>query len=288
MSKKTSQEIRNAGGYAADIAQHPAYLTSMPRLDFSDPTSHEQFEKGRSRAIKLGAVAVADTHPTHSLEHYQFKAFSQIEDFYDGQLGIDHFRNRYANQEGEIDWSKVPAEDSRAFSDDKAKVRELNNTLGEIIDSAGDRMSFSDLLTFIVNAGVQINHDKINPATLQHMTRESLIGTRNEIAYEQALIAANIPYRRGTTKEDAIGWDFIIYNKGYDLKTSKTGVEKARDKKRRQGKNPYLVVGDYFDFEDFNGKLTLPLDTIDSKVHVIREDIYNAHRWSTSSRTASY
>lgn len=243
----------------------------MPRLDL-DESQSERFQQQRLNAIKLGSIAVASEltqeRGDYDLDANLFNLTSQISDFYHGQTAVDEFRDQYSH----MPWHQIPKHAKEQFKHDKQAVTGFNHAVKEVINAGGNKLDFNDLLVFVTHMGQQINRDA-DQKQFHAMARESLIGMRNEVAFEQILIAADLDYEVGDEDDDAKGADFIINGIPVDVKASQFGVERSRQQARDHGYSNRGVVWSHVDFEDFNGKLTLPFDTVDAKVPAVVQDL---------------
>lgn len=116
------------------------------------------------------------------------------------------------------------------FREAKAMIRRFNDALQDIIDTGANHLSFDDLLNFMTTM-YRKSHGS-SPEAFKNEARSTLIGMRNELAVEQALIASGIEYEQGTDEDDAKGGDIIVNGVRIDIKSSHELAEEAKQQAR--------------------------------------------------------
>jgi hypothetical protein len=96
---------------------------------------------------------------------------------------------------------------------------------------------------------------------------------RDEMAFEQVLIAAGIPYSRGDKKDDGTGGDFIIDDIPIDLKSSENSAREAQKKALRERRDPRRIIWSHISFDDFDGRLTLPYEATEAIFARLKPDL---------------
>jgi hypothetical protein len=120
-----------------------------------------------------------------------------------------------------------------------------------------------------------------NQQQFYDLARRHLVGMRDEVAFEQILMATDIDYRLPTTEEDRSGADFIIYGVGVDVKSSEYTADRARKQAMRRGKDADHIIWSQIKPEDYNGKLTLPLKRVDELALQVKYIVLDAVAHST-------
>lgn len=267
-------EILNPHRFTNQIAKNEQYLRNMPRQSL-DTMASAEFKQQRGVAIQMGSLAISDRlrseHGEYNLDANLYRLVAHIEPFLHAQRSADDFRQEYDNR----NWRGIPRGAKEKFSESKKDIIAFNHALKEVINAGASKFGFNDLLTFMTNMNTAINGVRTQ-GYFHTIAREAIIGMRNEVGFEQVLIAAGIEYEEGDEDADAHGGDYIIDNVPIDIKASELTAENARRKAEKSGYDSSTIIWPQINFEDFNGKLVLPPEVIDSKVEAVSEAIAQA------------
>jgi hypothetical protein len=229
--------------------------------------------EARHRALARGALSLAveaeAEHGEYDLRANLFALVGNLQSFYEGSQKLEELRGKYESP------YFMPPDVKQSFYNTKNKVTEFNHALHEVINAGASKFSFSELLDFMTTIHVA-SGGQSTARGFHHDAREALIGMRNEMAYEQALILAGIPYETGDIEQDAKGADFIIMGAPIDVKSSLETTIKAKNSASQHGRNPDLIVWSHISFEDYEGALTLPHERALELVNLIKPDIRQA------------
>lgn len=240
--------------FVKNIKQQEVYLSERSKEDPSDSENERQTR--RQRAINLGAVAAAEAVEREKGESNIDSRLSRLvslqSDFFDSQKQLNNYR-RYDKR----DMSPEMLDNMDA---DKQKITEFNHSLREVIEASADKFSFNDLMVFMTNMHVGMRGLE-SREEFYNMSREAMIGMRNEVAVEQILISyGDFSVETGTVEDDARGGDFIIDGAPIDVKASYNSAQRAQEKSINHGYDPSGIVWSQIEFEDFEGNLLLPDD----------------------------
>jgi hypothetical protein len=134
MNKKDTAEILNPNRFTKQIAQSPAYLQNMPRLDFASNALSPEFREQRSKAIHLGANALArdliEQHGDYNLDANLLKMTSNLDAFYNAQAQLDHIDATYTNSR-----EPMSLDEAATYSDALDIKGDFNQTLKEVINA---------------------------------------------------------------------------------------------------------------------------------------------------------
>jgi len=277
--------ILNPRRFTSEIAKHTDYLENLPHQDITHIPRHE-FKKQRGRAIKLGSLALAneriETHGEYDLDANLFTLVANTASLLESYTSMTEFKKDYMTPNS----PKAPAVSLDKYYENKDRVIAFNHSLKEVINAGASKMNFNDLLEFMTNIHMAINGSS-QQQQFHHIARENLIGMRNEVAFEQILIAAGIEYTSGTVEQDAKGGDFIINGKPIDVKSSETSARNAQERAYRNGYNATHIMWSQVNFEDFGGALALPQAMIAKKIPAVSTLVDIATRSQTAQQQVS-
>lgn len=279
---KMTSDILNPKRFTTQIAKHSDYLKNLPQQDI-DIMPQAELRNQRGRAIQLGSYALAneriEKHGEYDLDANLFTLVATTENFLKSYQSMEAFKD----ERHESNFSHNSASSIDKYHDDKNKVIAFNHALKEVINAGAAKFNFSELLTFMTNMHVAINGGSEQVA-FHDVARRHLVGMRNEIAFEQILIAAGIEYEAGSIEDDAEGGDFIINGVPIDVKASESTARQAQEKKYRNGYDASHIMWSQIDFEDFNGALVLPQDVVTKKVPTVHTLVNIATQSKTQPR----
>lgn len=251
----SSPETLNPRRFTSAIGQQAEFLGAMPTHERFSELDEGERRHYRKRAIAAGAIAHAHRlekeRGEYDLDANLFKLVAGLEAFYVNQSAITDLTDDYDNPR------HMPPKDRQKFYRSKDALIEFNDTLHEVINVGASKFNFHELLTFMTNMHVAAGGHG-TAARFQEQAREALIGMRNEVAFEQILIANGIDFTPGTTEQDKEGGDVEINKVLIDVKASWESAARAKQKAAKAGRNPNLIIWSHIEFEDFEGQLTLP------------------------------
>ncbi|HEX6416141.1 MAG TPA: hypothetical protein VFZ62_01315 [Candidatus Saccharimonadales bacterium] len=253
-----SQETLNPRRFTSAIQSQTEFRAALPTAERFQALEDKDKQHYRKRAIAAGAISHAmrleKERGEYDLDANLFKLVGELESFYTNKSTITSLSDAYEGGP-----PTMPRHIKDKFYASKDAVISFNHTLREVINAGASRFDFHELLTFMTNMHMAAGGQK-TAANFQELAKDSLVGMRNEIAFEQILIANDIDYELGSVEQDATGGDFIIEGVPVDVKSSPSAVEKARQKAMREGRDPNLIMWSHIRFEDYEGKLTLPYE----------------------------
>ena len=159
------------------------------------------------------------------------------------------------------------------FKEAKKDIRHFNDALRDVIENSGD-MTFNELMDFLATAYTTAHGE--SPNSFINHARDTLIGARNEVAFEQILTTAGIKFDKGTDQDDARGGDVLIEDVRIDTKTSWLKTERTKASARARGYNPDRIIWSHINQEDYDGKLTLPLYKLRELAKKVQPDVERA------------
>jgi hypothetical protein len=288
MPPKTNEHLLRPSHILHEIQTSEAYLEEKSRaneedrrlLNSGETLSDKDNErinqmrtKARQRALAKGALSIASEleaeHGEYDLRANLFALVGNLESFYESSQKLDTLREKFDSP------YTMPPDVRYSFYKIKDQVTEFNHALREVINAGTSKFNFAELLDFmttihVANGGQETAH------SFHQNAREALVGMRNEMAYEQALILAGIPYELGDIEDEARGGDFIIMRTPIDVKSSPEATEQAKKIARQHGRNPDLIIWSRLSFADFKGALTLPHERALGLANDIKSDIRTA------------
>lgn len=179
------------------------------------------------------------------------KLVTKLQDFYHASRTLDYLRHHYGNPHN------MTPHDRDRFYDSKDSIIRFNDALVDVISTNASAFDFEELLTFMTNRFTADNGPEY-AADFHERAREALVGMRNEVAVEQLLTTGGVQFRRGTVAEDGKGGDLFIEDVPIDFKSDEYSAKRARMRVEEDGYDGSSIVWSHIDFEDFEGKLTLP------------------------------
>lgn len=268
-------DILDPSHFIAQISRSPEFQTALPRKNI-DTMPPDELGRHRRRAVALGAAAIArhleqERGNSYDLEANLMSLIAHMNSFYEGQRGVNAYRDRY----DDMKLRDIPEKARAHYRMNKQKVTDFNHVLREVINAGAPQFDFNELLVFMTTQHIAMG-GRDTQQEFHDMARSSLVGMRNEIAVEQVLIANGVNYELGTAEQDARGGDFIIEDTMIDVKASPRTAEDAKQEAIRYGRNPNLIVWSHINFDDFEGKLTLPARLNQSVGHRLLPDIDKA------------
>lgn len=233
-------------------------------------SSEREPEKERiHRAIAKGALSLAEQRETergeHDVDANIYRLVSHIDSFYENSVRLDELRAKYGNR-------NVPPHIRNEKIAKRAEVIEFNDALQETINAGASKFDFHELLHFMTSMRAMSSGPE-NLDDFHKRAKESLIGIRNEMAFEQVLIYAGVDYRVGTTEEDTKGGDFIVNGTPIDVKSSQFSAERAQQNAKRNGYDGSGIIWSHINFEDFDGKLMLPFEKCEAVWHELEPEL---------------
>jgi hypothetical protein len=186
--------------------------------------------------------------PGKDLEADMYSLIGCMPDFFESQRVLDDIREKYKHPHD------VPPDIKQAVHGAKKNLIRFNHALHEVVNSGASAYDFDGLLDFMTTMHGVSHPESITEFRLY--AKSALNGVRNEMAFEQILLANGIDYMQGTPEEDAMGGDFIIDGVPIDVKASLHKVEKTR----RRARDPHRIIWSHITQEDFDGGLTLPFE----------------------------
>jgi len=251
-----TQETLNPRRFTTAIQSQAEFRAALPTKERFQKLEDEDKLHYRKRAIAAGAISHATRlekeRGEYDLDANLFKLVGELESFYTNKSTVASLSDAYEGGP-----PTMPFHIKEKFYASKEAVISFNHTLREVINAGASRFDFHELLTFMTNMHIAAGGLKTS-GNFQELAKDSLTGMRNEIAFEQVLIANDVDYELGTVEQDATGGDFIIEGVPIDIKSSPAAVEHARKKALREGRDPNLIMWSQINFEDYDGKLTLP------------------------------
>lgn len=232
---------------------YPEYLSAHGSLEAKSAQTRQAIV---SSAIKFGLREIAqnnrtnpESEPIPSPMAAAYSIAAKSGDFFAAQQKLDTLRMSRERL------------DRSEFLAARNEVIDFNHTLHDALDVIGNRYNFHELLTFLDQSYATTSGGRGNKLFHERM-KEAIVGMRNELAVEQVLISEGIEYQLGTLEEDAKGGDFIISGVPVDVKSSFFSAEKAKREASRHGRNPDTIIWSQIDFEDFEGRLSLPYEKV--------------------------
>lgn len=267
--KQAEYHTLNPDRFITRIKTSNEFLGNLPKTDLRELPGDKR-EETLHRAIASSALSLANHEralPGHNLDAELYEMVSGLQDFYDSSRTLDDLRDHYGSPK------RMPPAERDRFYDSKDAIIGFNDRLVEVINSGASHFDFGELLTFMTNMFSASNNNRRRVADFQARAREALVGMRNEMAVEQLLIAGGIEFRRGTVEEDSKGGDYIIEGVPFDFKSDAHSAEKARLRAEEGGYDSSTIVWSHINFEDFEGKLTLPFDKCDAILAELKPEL---------------
>jgi hypothetical protein len=250
-----SQETLNPRRFTSTISRQSEFRAALPTEERFQALEDDEKRHYRKRAIAAGAISHASRlekeHGGYDLDANLFRMVGELESFHTNKAIVTSLSETYGSPR------TMPEAIRDKFYRSKESVIGFNHTLREVINAGASRFSFDELLTFMTNMHIA-GGGRETAAEFQGFARNALVGMRNEIAFEQVLIANDVEYELGTIEEDATGGDFIIEGVPIDIKSGLTATDEARKKARREGRNPDLIMWSHIREADYEGRLMLP------------------------------
>lgn len=242
--------------FVTAIRTQEGFLESLPTENFRGMEPSKKREH-LQRAIASSAFTIANereqTHGDSDLDAHLFRLVGSLGSFYEGAQTLDTLGQRYRSRR---DMSPGAA---RKFATSKEDVISFNHTLREVINVGASKLSFDDLLQFMVKMHVE-SGGRESMQSFEQQARNRLVGMRDEMAFEQMLIAGDVNYRIGEPEEDAIGGDFIVEGIPIDVKSSEFTARDAKRRATERNRNPHRIIWSHIRPQDYNGRLTLTYD----------------------------
>lgn len=189
-----------------------------------------------------------------------------VHSFEHSYMELGRIRNKYNHR-----FMNIRAR--QKFKRFKKEIRGFNDALRDVIEKSGN-MTFDELINFLATTYTAA-HGKSPSSFISH-ARDTIIGARNEVAFEQILTTAGITFNEGTDEDDARGGDVLVENVRIDTKTSWRKTEKAKAHALAHGYNPDRVVWSHINQDDYEGRLTLPAYKLQELAAKVRPDIERA------------
>ena len=221
-------------------------------------------KRWRDEALKSSAGQVAERLGYEG--RYKEQELVQLVGSFHDWVGVD---TRRRNDQHYSDRSRA----QRQL--DIEKLVAFNHALREVINTHGTQTSLGD----IVDGLMEIHPHQASFAAKRDQyesCRRSLIGTiigiRNEMAFECVLERFGFDYKPGTNEDDRHGIDYYINGCPVDVKSSPAAVEAALRKRddweaaTGRYNSDTVIFCPGFRREDFNGMLALPTKPYDAVI----------------------
>ena len=270
--KQSETTLLSPSRFTEAISRNRKFMEELPKRDFNTLSGDEQRQVKR-RAIGRGALAVSEQlkeekTPDSGLDSHLFKLVGNLDAFFGDSRRVKQTREKYE------DVRQMSQRERNTFEQRKQGVIDFNHALYDVIDAGASRFDFNQLLEFMTKMHIAAN-SRESAKEFYTYAREALIGMRAEAVFGQALIAGGRTFKRDK-KLDKFGGDFTVDDVPIDVKASEFGVEEARRKAERDGRNPDTIIWLHMNFEDFDGKLALSPDKAAELYQRIEPDLDNA------------
>jgi hypothetical protein len=283
MPTQTKEHLLRPSFIVREIRASESYLEDKTRVNKDETLTKDERMEAYQRAMAKGALSIAHKieaeQGSYDLEANLFRLVGNLHSFYESSQKLEGLRETYDSPRD------MPGDIRQHFYNTKEKVTEFNHVLHEVINAGASRFNFSELLDFMTTMHIT-NGGESTAEDFHREAKEALIGMRTEMAYEQALILAGIPYEVGDLAQDAKGGDFIVMGAPIDVKSSLEKTTYAKEKALYQGRNPDLIVWSHLSFTDFKGQLTLPHEKAMELSETIKPDLLLAVRSHRTRRAA--
>ncbi len=267
--KQNEKSPLNPHVFAGAIRRDPDFLRSLPQIPVAE-LDQEKFREQRQHALAKGALAIADRleqrNGEYDLNANLFRLVGQLGDFQNNTTIVNTLRERYGNA------TMMPRDIKDRYYNHKKGLSEFNHTLHEVINAGASRFNFRQLVEFMTTMYMATgNHDDISSFTTN--AKRHIVGMRNEMSFEQLLIAGGYNYTLGTVEQDAEGGDIIVEGVPIDLKASQFSVERALETAHENGYYDDNVLWSHIEPQDYKGQLTLPYDKVDEVLARLKPDL---------------
>lgn len=173
-----------------------------------------------------------------------------------------------------FDWAEVDAkrQDQRYINRrkedriaDTEKLVVFNHSLRDLINRQGEHIFLGDMTDALMDFHPRRSQLKVGSESYKK-TRQNivstLVGVRNELAFESVMIRFGVDFEEGTVEDDLNGVDYYINDIPVDVKNSQKAVDAAEDERmmweRRTGnRDEKIIFCPGFTGGDFGGKLAL-------------------------------
>jgi len=248
--------------FTTSIRQTSEFLRALPNKEgFSElapKTRHARIQDAIAKGAIERANQLEQDHGEYNLDANLYRLIGSLDSFYRDSQTLDQLRQQYGTSR------YMPPKEKQEFYDSKDSVTDFNHIIREVINAGASKFDFDSLLMFMTRMQVA-SGNRENLDEFRTQTRQAVIGMRNEVSFEQVLIANGIEYTLGTREQDAEGGDIIMEEVPLDLKASRIAAEQAQEKARRAGRNPNRIIWSHISFKDYRGELILPYE-LNSKV----------------------
>lgn len=262
----TEKETLDPRRFISTLQRRPEFLAELPADRSLAELPREQRHSFLRHAIAESALSVAHElekdRGEYDLDANLYKLIGELPSFFEHQQAINNLITTYGSA------LAIPPHLKQEFRHHKAVLIPFNHTLREVINAGASRFNFNELLAFMTTMHAA-SGGSATISEFNNLVHKTLIGMRNEIAFEQILIASGLEYQAGDIAQDASGGDFIIEGVPIDVKASSISTTINRNKAIERGGNPHLIIWSHIAPGDYNGQLSLPY----SRVHVIAEEV---------------
>lgn len=270
---RTQEAILDPKRFIRVIQSQSEFATQLPTDRPFGELPPDQKQIHFQRAIASSAISIARrverAKGGHNVDVQLYTLIAELPTFYETKRTINSLLDTYG------DYAHMPLEEKLRYNKSKETQIAFNTTLREVINTGASKFNFNDLLTFMTTMHAA-SGGRETTKEFYGFARESLVGIRNEMAFEQVLMASGLDYEVGSVEQDAEGGDFIVNGVPIDVKASKDNVARKQQKAIEAGRNPNLIVWSHIDFEDYEGSLTLPYSWAESTVEKVLPDIRQA------------
>lgn len=278
--KQPEISLLNPHAFAGAIRRDPEFLRSLPQIPVAE-LDHEEFREQRQRALAKGALSIADKlerkNGEYDLNANLFKLVGSLGDFQRNSDIVESLREKYGGA------NYMPSSVKDQFYDSKDKLTAFNHILREVINVSASKFNFDQLLGFMT-AMYLATGNREDASQFHRNAQTTLVGMRNEMSFEQLLIAGGYDYKLGSLEQDAEGSDVFIEGVPFDLKASEFSTERARQKARDNGYFNDNILWSHIEPEDYEGQLTLPYKNVNKVLARLKPDLDRA----LESRTRQY
>lgn len=184
---------------------------------------------------------------------------------------LDRLRETYD------DPREMPEVEEVRYKTYKRRIIDFNQRLRDVIRSSASKLKFDDLLEYMTGSFAK-HHSKAATNEFSERARTTIVGMRNEVALQQVLDEAHVPYQQATQLQDAHGGDIVIDGVPIDIKSSRFAVMRAKQRARRAHHDTRTIVWSHIEPEDFRGQLKLPERAVSPLWRELRLDLQRAVR----------
>lgn len=218
----------------------------------------------------MSILTQSPQHPLARSDAALLEVISRIHSFEQSYRELGKIRSMYNGARIRFMDSKT----RQKFKEAKRTIRGFNDALRLYIEKNGAHMTFNELVDFLTAKYISAHGE--SPYGFANHLRDTLVGARNEVAFEQILAAAGITFDKGTDNDDARGGDVLVDDVRIDTKTSWQKTERAKAEALAYGYNADRIVWSHVESEDYEGQLTLPLAKLRELAKKVRPDIEQA------------